>query len=130
MEVYVVTSGSYSDYTVEAVFLDKEKAECYAKFCIGDEGTVETFDTLDDCFEFDVKTVEYYQVNMDGDGSITRVAKCKYEHLSGTDEFKEKFKCMGASFYGEIIADTKKKAIKIMQDKRAEWLADKYGVSV
>lgn len=30
--IYVITSGSYSDYGVEAVFMDKEKAEFYEKY--------------------------------------------------------------------------------------------------
>jgi hypothetical protein len=29
MKVYIVTSGSYSDYTIEAVFTDKGQAELY-----------------------------------------------------------------------------------------------------
>ncbi len=31
MKIYVVTSGAYSDYHIESVFLDKGKAELYAK---------------------------------------------------------------------------------------------------
>lgn len=33
LKAYVVTSGSYSDYTIERVFLNKEKAERYVKLC-------------------------------------------------------------------------------------------------
>lgn len=29
--VYIVTSGNYSDYTIDAVFKDKAKAEFYCK---------------------------------------------------------------------------------------------------
>jgi hypothetical protein len=31
MKVYIITAGSYSDYHIERVFLDKEKAEKYVK---------------------------------------------------------------------------------------------------
>ncbi len=49
MKVYIVTSGIYSDYCIERVFLDKEKAEEYAKW-VRDSNDVEEFDTADDCF--------------------------------------------------------------------------------
>ena len=32
MKIYVVTSGCYSDYSIEDVFLDKKKAQYFAKF--------------------------------------------------------------------------------------------------
>lgn len=31
-EVYIVTAGDYSDYHIEAVFKDREKAEAYCKY--------------------------------------------------------------------------------------------------
>jgi len=42
MKLYVVTSGSYSDYRIKKVFMSGEKAEAFVKFCkdygyIGDE---------------------------------------------------------------------------------------------
>lgn len=32
MKIYIVTSGSYSDYSIEAVFTDKEKARDFCRF--------------------------------------------------------------------------------------------------
>lgn len=48
-KAYIVTSGSYSDYTIERVFLDKEKAEKYIKLCDNafDEPVIEEYDTDD-----------------------------------------------------------------------------------
>ena len=50
MKVYIVTSGSYSDYGIHKVFLDKAKAKHYTK-CHdfwGDEPNIEEYDTYDD----------------------------------------------------------------------------------
>lgn len=49
MKVYVVTSGDYSDYGIEAVFTDAQKAIDYAKYCCSwDAGRVEEYETKDD----------------------------------------------------------------------------------
>lgn len=50
-KVYIVTSGTYSDYTIDRVFLDKEKAERYIKLCDNhywDTPQIEEFETDDD----------------------------------------------------------------------------------
>ncbi len=52
MKVYIVTQGDYSDYSIRKVFLDKEKAEKYAKYISTkyDEAYVEEYDTYDENF--------------------------------------------------------------------------------
>ena len=47
MKVYVVTSGCYSDYTIEKVFTDRAKAEEYAEW-LRDSNPVEEYETEDD----------------------------------------------------------------------------------
>lgn len=46
MKIYIVTSGSYSDYSINAVFLDKEQADKYCDHAnlINDSASVEVFD--------------------------------------------------------------------------------------
>jgi len=44
MKVYIVTDGSYSDYHIERVFLEKEKAEHFSELIDGDVGEYETDD--------------------------------------------------------------------------------------
>jgi hypothetical protein len=50
MKVYIVTAGSYSDYRIEKVFIDKEKAEKYIALCQDnwDYPQIEEFETDDD----------------------------------------------------------------------------------
>lgn len=48
MKVYIVTSGCYSDYHIDAVCLDKDQAERLAQAIYGwDEGHVAEWDTDD-----------------------------------------------------------------------------------
>ena len=47
MKVYIVTSGTYSDYMIRKIFLDKDKAEEYKKW-LPDSNDVEEYDTSDD----------------------------------------------------------------------------------
>lgn len=48
MKVYIVTRGEYSDYQIESVFLDKEKAEKY-------------IDTHDSDMEIEEYDLDYYK---------------------------------------------------------------------
>jgi len=47
MKIYVVTSGIYSDYCIQRVFLNKEKAEEY-RLWLRNANEVEEYDTSDD----------------------------------------------------------------------------------
>lgn len=46
MKVYVVTSGEYSGYMINKIFLDKDKAEEYKKW-LPDSNDIEEYDTSD-----------------------------------------------------------------------------------
>lgn len=63
MKIYIVTSGVYSDYKIEAAFLDKGKAESYAKYHdVSYGGTrVEEYDTQDEGYE--APSSGYYHIS-------------------------------------------------------------------
>lgn len=63
MKVYVITSGSYSDYGIDKVFLDKEKAERYVELSKDkwDEPRIEVYET-DENDNSDVKPINYVSV--------------------------------------------------------------------
>lgn len=133
MLVYVVTSGAYSEYDIVGVFLNKEKAEYFTKFYLNglDNLRVQEFETLDDYYMVDVRTVDYYRIVITDKGELSHLEKKQWEYSPNRNgmEFEETFKYNnGFGFVGDIIADSEEQAIKIMQDKRAEWLAEKYGV--
>ena len=87
MKIYVVTSGEYSEYHIDAVFADKKKAELYCavreekefldnqSLVFGDEYMIEEFDTHDDNIEgtvyYGVRAIIYEGVNDDNFNDYT-----------------------------------------------------------
>ena len=70
MKIYVVTAGEYSDYHIERIFLDKEKADNFCKYHSGDnifwEDTmrVTEYETSDDIYQepkesYEIITLKY-----------------------------------------------------------------------
>lgn len=66
MIIYVVTSGSYSDYGIDAVFLNKDKAEAYKAHQeeLGNDCSIEEYESMDEsAFPLpDIK--EYYSAGV------------------------------------------------------------------
>lgn len=68
-KVYVVTAGSYSDYHIKAVFLDKESAYTYKYLHEGDDDNygdvyVEEYTANNSVFDKKVKVVTLYQCEL------------------------------------------------------------------
>jgi hypothetical protein len=67
MIIYVITSGDYSDYHIEKVFIDKEKAEKYVeyqnRYIKYDECRLEEYDTEEQQFEPVVNVSLHYYLN-------------------------------------------------------------------
>jgi len=120
MKIYVITSGCYSDYTIEAVTDDKEKAEFFKlKYSTEyKEAYIEELDTDD--YKIEGKPDKlYWKVNLYKKEKPD--ARC---FLSG----KERFIVQGT--YGHlcesvVIAKTEEQAIKITRDKYAQYLYEK-----
>ena len=83
-KVYIVTSGCYSDYGIDAVFKDKSKAELYCDCHRG--SIIEEYDFMDDnvftpvnimniTFEIEKNGIE--KINL----SFDRVVKENYNHI-------------------------------------------------
>ena len=130
MTVYIVTDGEYSNYHIEEIFLDKDKAEYYCKFHTSENGAVQTYNTMDDYYEIDVKTIDYFDIELTSKGVVKKCEAKTFEYIPGNENFEETFfeTIWGHGFYGKIIANSEEQAIKIMQDKRAQWLAENYGI--
>ena len=76
--VYIVTSGSYSDYGIEAVFKDKLKAQTYCK-CHKDCGIEEYYFNDDKIYTmFNVVKI-YFKVLSNGDDDISFIFQCLSE---------------------------------------------------
>ena len=129
--VYVVTTGSYSDYKIRGVYSDRRKARIVAK---AHEGRVEPFD-LDGDYEafrdglvsWYVKFEEGYEPRVYRDDTIDRARHL--EVYEGMDSFFRD----GAFVHPTVLRVTvfardEAHALKIAQDKRAEYLAKEAGV--
>ncbi len=119
MKVYVVTDGDYSDYHIEAVFTDKEKAEIYAALhCCN---AVEEYDA--DAIDFDGEFEPWvahhcYYTNDHWHCEDTHYSK-KYDNRI----WKSAFNGVQAFIY--LKEQNTAKAIKIAQDLYAEWLYER-----
>jgi hypothetical protein len=74
-KIYAVTTGSYSDYRVKALFTSKKLAKAAAEATAADteswygDASVETFHIYDEVPE--KATAWYYQANLWDDGTVT-----------------------------------------------------------
>ena len=87
MKIYIVTCGSYSDYYIDKVFTDKDKAEEYRKWCRG-ANDVEVYDTEDDYeFKHFYKITVQYKNNDNGRNSEPTINVEKYVHEQMCDNY-------------------------------------------
>lgn len=120
MKVYVITSGCYSDYHIDAVTDDKEKAE-FLKLKFSDEydeANIEEYDT------------DKYQVEGLPNQLYWKVIVFKKSKpiirpmLSGEVKFLV-YNDNHELCEAVVIAKTKEQALKIVRDKYAQYLSEK-----
>lgn len=129
MKVFMVTSGSYSDYSVEGIFSTMQIAQAYIdhegeKYC-GYNDIVEI--EVDNVYNFAVRDgYRCYYGNMDEDGNLN----FKVDSYSGTDPtdkhmFENSYRIeRDNSMSFQIKTVSEEHAIKIANDKRAELIAN------
>lgn len=128
MTVYIVTSGEYSDYHIDAVFLDRKKALQYcAATGIYEDVSVEKWETADESIEC-TKTVNRKYIGYIEQGRIWILSKPYTFDKAGC-----KFERSGLWFAGKPMANKAKfvctfpigmginKVQKSIQDQFAKW---------
>ena len=80
MKVYVVTTGCYSDYSIDKIFTDRQKAENYKEWTY-DANEIEEYDTEDDVvfeklYKVKVRYTEHLMPYDNTEPNIT-IEKCK-----------------------------------------------------
>lgn len=132
MKVYVVTEGEYSDYHIEMVTLDKKIAQAKADLINQDEyacAYVEEYDLVDDksIITEAADVVDVFFVSFDTGGVLSRISQHKGKKKP--TEIIDCYKFADMSWVKvRVCENDKDKAIKIARDKRAEYLAEKYGI--
>ena len=133
-KIYVITAGEYSDYHICAVTTDKERAEFLKKWYYGYDTQIEEF--IDGDYEDVPDTVEFipvWYVDVREDGNVATCTIDRYvsqERIpDATFEFVRSF-CDDnrLHFKGILAAQDKEHAIKIVKDKRAKMLAERFGI--
>ena len=122
MKVYIVTSGSYSDYRICEVFSTKEKAEAYiAKF-----DSAWDFNEIED-WEVDDgdRAVKYLRVSMNVNGDTLWFNKeCDLpENISKDVFFVKRARDGSEAINVEVVTEDKKRAVKVTNEIRTELIA-------
>lgn len=140
MKVYVVTSGAYSDYTIQRIFLDKKKAEYWVATQNMQRGYITVSRNIEHHRFPSVRLYDYrieeYETSCESvEPSGSRQVVYLYtpysdgEPIFGTPETYYEEDKMGNKYY-EIKSSKKlgrEKVKKIVQDMKTEYQAKKAG---
>lgn len=120
MEIYIATSGEYSDYGIEKVFTDKKQAELY---CATHECRLEIYEADETRIETEQKPKYIWFCGNNWRGDFT----CEtYREMTFKDVFdKSSFLDLEISLDADI---EDKKAEKILKDKYMQWKAEKENI--
>ena len=129
--VYVITKGSYSDYHICAVASTQERAEQLRKMYSGysEAANIEEYgiDIPSDEYYNENPTL-YWEVILKQDGNLIYI-QTYYDKPNQSVTIKEgRWNWQGSFIVSNIQADTQEKAMKIAYDKRAQYLAEKFGL--
>ena len=124
MKVYIITAGDYSEYHIEYVFIDKDKAEKYTEIYnevhCNDEAQVEVFDT-----EAIKTTVFWFSAWKDKNG-----VRLSAHDRTEKDEPVSSFASYGgiATLTTTFKAMSRKRALKIAEDRFTQYEAREAGL--
>lgn len=140
MKLYIVTAGCYSDYHIVGAFESEEKAKLYVEANENDyfdeDMSYREYDTLDDRL-MDINdtrklySVEFYVNPNTGEIVVNKLRSNRLIPGFKDGEFQEygrwdKRRNMHVVVHGiHVLADYKEQALKIAQDKYAEYKAQK-----
>lgn len=136
-KVYLVTSGSYSDYAVRAVFSTNALAEAFIEACQGkicsEFNNVEEFD-LDPQGEAIRGKYRPFRVEMNIDGNNANAVEMDEDFCGdycgalvprGSYWWRRGYNYPPPDrFRGNVLARDKNHAIKILNEKRTQWIAE------
>ena len=124
-KIYIVTSGEYSDYHIDAVFTTKEKAVDYVE----QHGTCYNIEEYDLDEEVEKKTQLWHIVFCVEDGKLNEASPTSYNRNRVVDTcyISEPFNWRAKScicFY--VDADSMDRAVKIARERFAAVKANEY----
>ena len=132
MTLYVLTSGTYSDYGIEGIYSTREQAERYKRlFPRGDYADIEEWETDKPPVTCVDENVEVWEIRMyKGEKAYINetaysgkclVGGCNFTVLGNRDSYRL---CISKE-----VAKSKEHALKIFYDKVALFKANKEGIA-
>lgn len=127
-KIFIVTSGSYSDYSIWEVFKNKDNAQKYIDFNGIEEAEIEGFEIYDDN-NFDVvyknreRKVHYIRINKEGKINYWLNEKNNLDAIKNALNKKEDFN-LWDELCLHVFAKNKEHAIKIVNEKRSMHIAN------
>lgn len=143
MKVYVVTSGEYSEYHVDGVFLSEDKAIAFCAnhnhACLGDSCmdpfNIEEYETMEDNIESTSEDIvyRYFVWGMHYCDAPVIMYDRDIEHDMKTNKWRDKYYDRTGfpkiQQYVYLNRPDRETAIKIVQDRYAKWKAEKEGLT-
>ena len=137
MKVYVVTAGTYSNYHIERVFIDKSMALAYIEAQKYNEMCIETYDANEekrnDLTAYTVACIDgnFYAHKHTGDfcycDSRYTEARPYWRGFGWTKKLMPSGKKIPL-YVTNVVAESEEKALKIAQDRWAKFKAEKAGI--
>lgn len=121
MKVYIVTSGSYSDYGIDAVFSTRDLAKKYISSLNSSrfhEFVIETWD-LDSHKEELRKGFKLFFVRMDKQGNTQEI-----EHSDHEGNYEDPAFDVDSNLISFVLAKDETHAIKIVNERRIRLIAE------
>jgi hypothetical protein len=132
--IYAVNRGSYSDYSVRALFSTKEKAEAYMEeFPDGEYNALEEYTLDPDSVSLKAKGYQLWHVLMLRDGSVERVNAQDWYFVHEAPRHWIWRRTHAAAYAAKgipdalnstVLARDEKHAVKIANEKRVQMIAD------
>lgn len=125
--VYVVTSGEYSEYSIEALFSTQELAKQYI-VRLGEENNYPSYRRIEE-YDLDGTDVDWlngkkdlYYVRLSlGSADVLSVEKKIYQPKEEEWEFMR----LGERIlFTAVMADTEERAVKVAMERRSMWLVN------
>jgi len=125
-KVYIVTSGEYSDYKIEAVFSDKGKAEEFVEVCDKAITYYDKYYKIEEYYlDIPKEQLFYTEVYMGEDGGVHAAClEVASQHIDMGNDFGV-FRLYGGvpCFKWVVKTHDRERAIKVANEKRAQILA-------
>ena len=128
MKIYIVTSGSYSDYQINAVFSSRAKAKKFIDTIRSldeiriEEWPVNKYDVL--IGKFNTGKLSIYMVSMFKNGNIEKIEKEEITSYRIENSLEGNYNFWTENRIGMwVIAKNKRHAIKIVNEKRVQLIA-------